>query len=463
MIYLVSNNLELFNLNEDIKMIGVEESIKLLTPLSIISLDTETSGLSPWSDKLLLVQLGCKEFQVVIDCNTIDITLYKSLLESDKLFLGWNIKFDLQWFYKYGIIIKRVYDGFLAEKLLWLGYPTGTHSLSLKTAGETYCNIELDKSVRGKIIWSKTLTQDIIEYGANDVKYLEEIYNKQLEKLQEEDLLTAIDIENRFVIVLAYIEWCGVKIDKVKWKQKIESDNKKLEEIKKKCDQWIIDNMPNSKYITYDTQGNLFSDTPFNTDPIITLNWESPKQMVELFKSLGVKLINKDGKESTDAKVLKPQSDKCSLIPIFIEYKEASQVCKTFGEKFLNQINLISNRLHASWHSIGTDTARVSCGSSSEESINLLNIPSDALTRSCFITEEGNAWVSIDYSGQESCLLASIANDKLMLDELNEGNGDIHSLVASLMFDELNDIPLKDIKSQYKYLRQLAKGYEFLK
>ena len=81
MIYLVSNNLELFNLNEDIKMIGVEESIKLLTPLSIIGLDTETSGLSPWSDRLLLVQLGCKEFQVVIDCNTIDITLYKSLLE----------------------------------------------------------------------------------------------------------------------------------------------------------------------------------------------------------------------------------------------------------------------------------------------------------------------------------------------------------------------------------------------
>ncbi len=50
-----------------------------------------------------------------------------------------------------------------------------------------------------------------------------------------------------------------------------------------------------------------------------------------------------------------------------------------------------------------------------------------------------------------------------MLNELNEGNGDIHSLVASLMFDELNDVPLKDIKSKYKHLRQLAKGYEFLK
>ena len=48
-----------------------------------------------------------------------------------------------------------------------------------------------------------------------------------------------------------------------------------------------------------------------------------------------------------------------------------------------------------------------------------------------------------------------------MLDELNTGNGDIHSLVASLMFDELNGVPLKDIKSKFKHLRQEAKGYEF--
>ena len=104
----------------------------------------------------------------------------------------------------------------------------------------------------------------------------------------------------------------------------------------------------------------------------------------------------------------------------------------------------------------------VSCGGGDEDSINLLNLPSDAITRSCFIAEEGNRWISIDYSGQESCLLASIANDKLMLDELNTGNGDIHSLVASLMFDELNGVPLKDIKSKFKHLRQEAKGYEFL-
>ena len=93
----------------------------------------------------------------------------------------------------------------------------------------------------------------------------------------------------------------------------------------------------------------------------------------------------------------------------------------------------------------------------------MLNLPADAETRACFIAEEGNKWISIDYSGQESVILASIANDELMLKELNEGSGDIHSLVASLVFkDEIGDTPLKDIKKKFHELRQIAKGYEFL-
>ena len=62
---------------------------------------------------------------------------------------------------------------------------------------------------------------------------------------------------------------------------------------------------------------------------------------------------------------------------------------------------------------------------------------------------------------QESCIIASVAHDEAMIKELSKPNGDIHSLVASLMFDELKDVPLKDIKSKYKHLRQLAKGCEF--
>ena len=89
MIYLVTGNPSLFdNENKDYTVISVEKSLSLLRPLSIIGVDTETEGIDVHTKKLLLAQFGCFDFQVVIDCRTIDITLYKELLEDqNKLFL----------------------------------------------------------------------------------------------------------------------------------------------------------------------------------------------------------------------------------------------------------------------------------------------------------------------------------------------------------------------------------------
>ena len=195
MIYLVTKQTTLFE-SENYKIISVEESLRLLNSLNIVGLDTETQGFSPFLKKLLLLQLGNRDFQVVIDCTTVDVTLYKEYLESDRLFIGWNLKFDVKFLFYHGIVPTKLYDGFIAEKMRWLGYPSGMHSLSLKSAGENYLGIELDKSIRGEIIWRKELTDEIIIYSANDVKYLEEIREKQLEELEKKDLLKAIDIEN---------------------------------------------------------------------------------------------------------------------------------------------------------------------------------------------------------------------------------------------------------------------------
>ena len=234
MIYLVTKNQELFE-NSAYKIIGVDESLSLLKPLRIVGLDTETSGLNCHTDRLLSLQLGCFDFQVVIDCLTIDILLYKAYLESDRLFVLWNARFDLKWLYKYGIVPKRVYDGFLAEKLMWLGFPTILTPevwdtikcsrydfvpadekkktkpyyiiyMNLKKAGEMYLGIELDKSIRGQIIY-KGLVGEVIVYAALDVKYLEKIMECQLKELERRGLLTAIDYENRFILALAYMEF----------------------------------------------------------------------------------------------------------------------------------------------------------------------------------------------------------------------------------------------------------------
>lgn len=467
MIYLVTNQKELFK-NEVCKIISVEESLKLLNTLTIVGLDTETEGLDPWTKRLKSIQLGNYEFQIVIDTTTISPLVYKEYLESDRLFIGWNLKFDLKFLFRQGIVPKRVWDGYLAERLMWLGYPPGIHSLSLKSAGENYLGIELDKSVRGKIIYAG-LTEDVIVYSANDVKYLEKIMRLQYEELVKKGLERAIIYENKFVLPLAYCEYCGIKLDVNKWKAKMQKDEDRVKNALAKCNEWFIKNEPKSKYIFIDRQGDFFNG--FNLEPQVTLNWNSAKQLIPIFKKYGVEVTTEDKekggvKDSIDAKSLKPQKDKCDLISLYLEYKEAVKVTSTYGENFLKQVNPVSGRVHTNYQQLGADTTRLTSGGKDKatktEYVNLLNLPANAETRACFVAEKGNKWISIDYSGQETYLMASIANDEAIIKELTEGSGDIHSLTAYMSYHEIpRDTPIKDIKKKYHNLRQEAKGIEF--
>lgn len=459
MIYLVTKQQSLWA-SDRYKVISAEEALELLAPLNVVELDTETMGLDPYTKELLTVQLGCADFQVVIDCTSVDIHLFKGYMENpQRIFLGWNIKFDLKFLYHQRIIPMRVYDGYLAEKLLWLGYPAGMHEMSLKAASINYLGVDMDKSVRGKIIQTG-LTEDVIVYAAGDVSYLGKIRDKQLIELEKKGLLKAIDFENEFVKCLAYIEYCGAKLDVDKWKIKMATDLNNLEKYEAELNEWVEESEYSSKYCSVNIQGDLFNG--FDTKPRCHINWTSSQQVIPLFEELGLNLKvldkkTKHYKKSVDIKVVEPQASKSPLIPIYIKYKKAAIIVNTFGQKFLNLINPVTGRIHANFNQLGTDTGRLS---STEP--NLQNLPHDAQTRACFVSDKGNRWISADYSGQESYLMASMANDEAMLDELINGSGDLHSLTAKMVFQQIpRDMPLKDIKKNFKDLRQEAKGYEF--
>lgn len=192
MIYLISKQRNLFK-TELYSEISFEKAKEALYKLNIIQFDTETSGLDPFTKELLCYQLGNRENQYVFDQSSYSITLFKDLFESDILFIGHNIGFDLKWCYKYDIWPKHVFDTMLVEQLIWLGYShraispeeyeeenysfpylekenKQTHELyyefscSLKAVGKSRLNIELDKTVRGKIV-KVGLTPEVIQYA----------------------------------------------------------------------------------------------------------------------------------------------------------------------------------------------------------------------------------------------------------------------------------------------------------
>ena len=96
MIYLVSNQTQLFESTAYSSM-SVEESLDTISKWGCIQYDSETNGRSSRLCTLLCVQFGNKkaDTQIVVDCTTINICLYKHILEKGKL-IGHNLRIKFQ-------------------------------------------------------------------------------------------------------------------------------------------------------------------------------------------------------------------------------------------------------------------------------------------------------------------------------------------------------------------------------
>jgi len=471
--YLVTNQFKLFE-SEAYTCISAEESLQLLDKLKIIGVDTETDGFDVFTKALKSVQLGCFDFQIMIDCSTVDILAYKEFLErKDKLFLFWNAKFDLKFLYKKGIVPKKIYDGYLAERLLWQGYKPGSHSMSLASASENYLGIHMDKSVRGEIIY-RDINESIVVYGCTDVKYLEKIKELQEIELIKQNLLTALTIENEFVKVLSYIEYSGIKLDPIKWRAKMDKDQYNLEEAIVNINNWIINASKQDpflhKYVKIDKQGDLWSG--FNDTPVCIINWNSSKQLIPLFEHLGFDLSTKDKKtglikKSVEAKIIDIQKDKSTITIPYLEYTSRAKVVSTYGQTFINQINPITHRIHTQFNQL-MDTGRLSCGGKNkntrEEYVNIQNLPSDEETRHSFVAQEGYSLIDCDYTAQEDFVFTELSQEPKLIEFYNDikRKRDGHSFVAKICFPaELADLEEEEVKEKRPDLRALAKKAKF--
>ena len=514
MIYFVTGERKLFEFPEaKYKCISVEESFNILEPLQIVGLDTETTGTEIWQGMLLTLQLGNRENQVVIDCLTVDVKKYKDYLESDRLFIIHNAKFDLRWLYKEHIVVRNVYDTYLAEKILFLGFPPGIVSLSLQACCDRYLGIYLDKTVRGQI--HAGMTEEVIVYAANDVVHLEDIMNLQLNTINARGQKVALDIENEFVRVLAYIEFCGIKLDPVKWKAKMDKDAERLRVAEQKLNEWVVDYVMKKGDTSniarnYDTNRrgkkakladnvyvvipspSLFSE--YDTGPQCIINWNSSKQVIRLFEELGFDLLVKDKKtgkmkKSVESKFIELQANKSTIVPLYLEYSAAFKVVTSFGQNFLDAINPVTHRIHPTFNQM-MDTGRLSCGSggkgkggktkdddvaeeedgskdtsiqSNDKSVNVQQLPATEETRAAFVPEKGHMLIDCDYGDQEGHVFTELSNDREWIAFYNDPNQrDGHSFVAKMCFPkDLDGVEEKDVKKVRKDLRSLAKKARF--
>lgn len=489
MIYLCTNQTFLFT--DIFEHITPDKALEIMSEWNRIQVDTETNGRDCHINDLLCVQFGNKkaDTQIVVDLSTVDIRIFKTLMET-KLLIFQNGKFDIQFFYNYGIIPRKVYDTMIVEQLLYLGYKHlisySLHSITLRR-----CNIDIDKTVRGEIIW-RGLDAEVIKYAARDVMYLEDILESQVIDLNKQGLIKAALLENAFVPVIAYLEWCGIRLDTDKWQQKMKNDKENLQKSIDALNNFIIKSGQFEDMIYVDTQGYLFSGYDFT--PKVNINWASSEQVIKVAKRLGFDVAVKDkktgeDKESVMEKHLKKQKGINDTFlklyfgkgepgdgDYFPGYSGSAKLVSSFGQGHLNAINPITGRIHTQYRQLGCDTGRMSCGSKDENVDlakykklpsskvtypNFQQLPHDEFTRSCFVANPGNLWVSCDYAAIESRLGADIYNEKAMIEEYLHGSGDMHSLTAKMVFEELKDVPVNEIKKKFPHLRSAAKPIEF--
>ena len=426
MIYLVTTQQQLFE-STLYKIISIEESIDMINSWGdVIQWDSETSGRDPHICDFLCNQFGDYEGkdQVVVDNTTVDISHYKDILET-KTLITVNGAFDCQFAFKHNIVPRHQWDCMVVEQTIFLGYDSKYFHCSLKAIAERRLGIDIDKTVRGEIIW-RGLDERVIEYAANDCVHLGKIRDYQLQDIKERGLAIAVDIENSFVAVNAYLMWSGIKLDVDKWKQKIDDNEHKKDEALRQLNNWVVAHSETTKakdlfregyyryesevmystkkiklpegavpnwsktkeesieygcvdryvyckiqypFIEVNRQGDLFGG--FDLTPKCTINWNSNQQVCDFMEYLGFNVSTEDRKtgkikRSCTEKVIKKQTGIADdFLKLYFAYTQKEKDCSTYGMNYIDAINPITGRIHTTFRQIGASSGRMSCGGGS--------------------------------------------------------------------------------------------------
>ncbi len=385
-----------------------------------VGVDIETTSLSPRDGRMRLLQLATPDETFIVDVfETGNLAALKEVLEGDSPVKALhNSKFDYAFLkVEHGISLSPIFDTMLAAQLLD-GGEYGP-SYALETVAERYAGIELDKSARGED-WSGELSEAQIEYAARDAAVLLPLRERLKEALKEEGLDYVSGIEFRAVATIAEMELAGIKLDVAKWRELERTVRRRRDEAA----------------LALDAQ----FPAPEGVLPLEglgpRLNLNSPQQITEAFRSLGIELA--DTRVWTLLKVDHPAAR------LLLEYRELQKRLGTYLETYPSFVHPKTGRIHANFLQCRVPTGRLACTSP-----NIQQVPHEDEFRSCFVAEEGNALVIADYSQIELRILAEVSGDPGFVQAFQEGE-DLHRVTAATMFGVKKDEITKEQRSAAK-------------
>lgn len=383
-------------------------------------IDIETTGLSRFDDEITLIGVGVYETlddpgRVAIYENTADgMRKFRAMCEklrNRKATMIWqNGKFDTLFIkYKQGYMLPIHHDVMLMGTAYDMSAEHGLKAMAQKYLGVPDWDIDKKtKTGKGDFTKLRTYLKFDVKYTWKLFKFFNERMNDTQRKIYRELLLPAYKMYRQTEQNGIYIDLNG--LDKVR------------EEYKKKEEETL--KVLQSKY---------------------PINWNSPQQVADVIfnqeKLPTLKLSEKTGKPSADAKVLKKLATMGHELPTqLLDYKFYYGANSKFLTRWGGYAQY-DGRIHPNFNITNVVTGRTSCSDP-----NLQQVPRNRDLRSLFTAPEGRVFLEADYSQIELRVAAHYAQEPTMLKIYREG-GDIHTETARTL---CGGEPTKEDRSKAK-------------
>lgn len=422
---------------------------------NVFCLDMETE-LAPkcfeGRDQVRLLQIYSPKYEFWYDLQTFTDAEWdelKQCLESpDLTIIGHNIIFDIRCLQGCGIDPKnaKLEDTMFQSWLLKNGIPTAKYDL--KTVVKEQLGIEISKELQAQ----KWMTADLSipenpEYAMNDVRMTWRCWKSMNPQVTEAGLDIPYQIEMLVSRVTIQMEATGIFLNR----EKIDQQMIDLDETRKTSLAAFVEELD------ADLQDAGTEGLPKNADGSINLNRKttgsvrlgtkryagfnpgSSKQLLEVFKTIGVEPTNPEGKPSVNKDFLAKYSAN-SVVKTYLGWKKVDKHLQMAHTLIKAQHE--DGRIYARFNQRGTFTGRYSSSTP-----NLQNVPKGDM-RYCFSTIPGRELVDLDVRGMELVALCSpkVANETRMAEAFNKGV-DVHRHTASLMFD----VAAEDVTDEQRF------------
>lgn len=178
--------------------------------ISIISIDTETTGLNPSQNELRIITVKLGDEAFYFKPNDLkSVNWMRDICENENIIKVFHYAaFDISFLHQIDVVEHNsVWCTKVAEKIL-----TPKGNFSLKNLIHKYNDTRIEKGLQLSN-WSKELSQAQEEYLGNDVWYLESIMKKQVDLLQVSNLYEAARKAMQAIPVVGYLRFKNIDID----------------------------------------------------------------------------------------------------------------------------------------------------------------------------------------------------------------------------------------------------------